>query len=360
MSRHRDYGETPEDWLHYLSDMTKYLAPHIRSLKARIRSVESELGQVSMFLGSTCSVDNSYANLVDGHFACLSESKPFELDLGSGDILFQGDNQWTARCQLPPPERDILLHLTLMGDHDKIFDDSGEDEEGDGMLRPLKCSLYHSLQDNFFRGTDLRGMQELNSGRALESLVAGAVVLASHREKFCGVKFPAFLGRQLYELGVVDNIDAEVDIPSNHAKNASTIPFLSVPNTEWPSSFVDAWRGSGAQFGNLCCVADSDRVSGDSERSEYGFVASEAGKDACILSGECRDDKEPLDGQSLVNVLQRVPGNSSIHLVVVRKLQDSYFRDLPDPASAACVALASNALTFIAFRKRASWRNSRS
>ncbi|EGZ09867.1 hypothetical protein PHYSODRAFT_305242 [Phytophthora sojae] len=293
MSRHRDYGETPEDWLHYLSDMTKYLAPHIRSLKARIRSVESELGQVSMFLGSTCSVDNSYANLVDGHFACLSESKPFELDLGSGDILFQGDNQWTARCQLPPPERDILLHLTLMGDHDKIFDDSGEDEEGDGMLRPLKCSLYHSLQDNFFRGTDLRG-------------------------------------RLLYELGVVDKIDAEVDIPSNHAKNTSTIPFLSAPNTEWPSSFLDAWRGSGAQFANLCRVADSERI-------DFRFVSSE-----CGLSGECKDRKGSLDVRTLISVLDRVPSSSSIHLVVVRKLHDTYFGNLGDPAVPSNALVSAN------------------
>lgn len=79
MNRHRDYGETPEDWLRYLSDMTGYLASYIRSLKD---SIEFELGQVSLVIGSSCRVDNNYANLVDGHLACLSELKPFKLDLG--------------------------------------------------------------------------------------------------------------------------------------------------------------------------------------------------------------------------------------------------------------------------------------
>ncbi|KAF1777773.1 Kelch-type beta propeller [Phytophthora cactorum] len=66
----------------------------------------------------------------------------------------------------------------------------------------------------------------------LESLVAGAVVL-SHREKFRGVKIPAFLGRLLYEVGVGKDIDAEIELPLNHAKNSSTMAYLSPPNTEW-------------------------------------------------------------------------------------------------------------------------------
>ncbi|KAF4036678.1 hypothetical protein GN244_ATG11389 [Phytophthora infestans] len=112
----------------------------------------------------------------------------------------------------------------------------------------LAFSAAHAAAKSIISG---KVKHNTNGDAALESLIAGAIVLASRREKYRGVLLPAFLGRLLYELGVGKDIDTEVKLPSNHAKNSSTVSYLSSPITELPTTILEMWQDSGAHFASL-------------------------------------------------------------------------------------------------------------
>ncbi|ETP30941.1 hypothetical protein F442_20148 [Phytophthora nicotianae P10297] len=161
-----------------------------------------------MLTGSSFRVRDT-VNLIDGHFGCLEDSESFDLYLGWSGLL-KGSEKWGYISRFQRMENDILLYMTLMGDH-KLEQST---------LRPLHAPVHMVLKDTFFRdGSIINSVTKSNNGPNLETLLAGAVVLASHRGQFGGAKFPEFLGRLLYELGVVGEIDRVVNIPSNHDKD---------------------------------------------------------------------------------------------------------------------------------------------
>ncbi|ETP02779.1 hypothetical protein F441_20208 [Phytophthora nicotianae CJ01A1] len=164
-------------------------------------------------------------NLIDGHFGCLEDFESFDLYLDWSGLL-KGSEKWGYIGRFQRMENDILLYMTLMGDH-KLEQST---------QRPLHAPVHMVLKRTFFRdGSIINSVTKSNNGPNLETLLAGAVVLASHRGQFGGAKFPEFLGRLLYELGVVGEIDRVVNIPSNHDKDNVVIPFLSPTNMEWPN-----------------------------------------------------------------------------------------------------------------------------
>ncbi|GMF32112.1 unnamed protein product [Phytophthora lilii] len=169
----------------------------------------------------------------------------------------------------------MLLHLTLMGDHNYAGNTiKGNDSSGEGatksILRPL--------------GQPLKIVQRSNSGINLEALVAAAVVLASHRGGYYGVNFPLFLGRLLYELGMGPGIDSAVDLPMSQKTNNYMVPYLSMPNTEWPKWFLKDWRKTPAFFAIFSRTPDAERI----ELKVYDD-SSECKEHELYLSGECKD-----------------------------------------------------------------------
>ncbi|KUF85650.1 Cleavage and polyadenylation specificity factor subunit 4 [Phytophthora nicotianae] len=195
-------------------------------------------------------------------------------------------------------------------------------EEGE-LLRPVNVPLHVVLQDKFFRDADCSNISTRKNGAStLESLVTGAVVLASHREKFYGVKSPEFVGRFLYEMDVVADIDTVMNPPSNHDKNAAVIPFLSPPNREWPPQFLQTWNGDGTRFAAMYCTANTADI-------DFSFHSrDENGR--CALSGACKD-QETLTLSTLKEILESLHEDASIHLVMVRKLKEAYFVNVAPP-----------------------------
>jgi hypothetical protein len=134
--------------------------------------------------------------------------------------------------------------------------------------------------------------QKANDSMTLETIVAAAVVVASRRGGFYGARFPAFLGRLLNELDVVDDIDNVTDLPSG-MKEDEVVPFLSMPNTEWPEEFVEQWKDSDAQFANMIRTADKHNI----DFEVLPNILSRTGDgDTMFLSGKCKDRVDCLWG----------------------------------------------------------------
>ncbi|ETL26725.1 hypothetical protein L916_19657 [Phytophthora nicotianae] len=264
--------------------MTARLSTVIRDLKVQQRPNEFNLSQASMLTGSSFHVRDT-VNLIDGHFGCLEDFESFDLYLGWSGLL-KGSEKWGYIGRFQRMENDILLYMTLMGDH-KLEQST---------QRPLHAPVHMVLKRTFFRdGSIINSVTKSNNGPNLETLLAGAVVLASHRGQFGGAKFPEFLGRLLYELGVVGEIDRVVNIPSNHDKD-------------------NTWNGDGARFASMHRRPSFDNI-------DFSFFSSDE-NERCVLSGVCVD---PVLNtlKAFKAVLTSIHEDALIHIVVVRTGSES-------------------------------------
>ncbi|ETN16473.1 hypothetical protein PPTG_05675 [Phytophthora nicotianae INRA-310] len=163
-----------------------YMEPNLQLYRFIVAALSGE----GRFHGQASRIDFSRVkdtlNLIDGHFGCLEDSESFDLYLGWSGLL-KGSEKWGYIGRFQRMENDILLYMTLMGDH-KLEQST---------LRPLHAPVHMVLKDTFFRdGSIINSVTKSNNGPNLETLLAGAVVLASHRGQFGGAKFPEFLGSE--------------------------------------------------------------------------------------------------------------------------------------------------------------------
>ncbi|TMW61879.1 hypothetical protein Poli38472_010942 [Pythium oligandrum] len=273
------------------------------------RSEEFELGQFALFLCTTFKLAEKHANLIDSHFARLDDRDPIDLTIGSDNNLCVGNVAWEARCVFPSPDDDMLLCLSLTG--------------GPG-FQPLKKPLHKMMetpanrQRMYYTNVNVK----TNDGMALEALVSAAMVLASHKGGVGGVAFPAFLGALLFQLGVT-RTDEPTALPVVLNKKSGTgtaniiVPFLSAPNVEWPLWLLEDWQSLGARLDNLHRTVNETRI-------DFRIGSG-------VISGECKDYSDALKIDVIKGILERIPDDSSIHIVVTNKLQDSYF-NAEDPS----------------------------
>ncbi|KAK1935235.1 hypothetical protein P3T76_011001 [Phytophthora citrophthora] len=57
-------------------------------------------------------VMDAKVNLMDGHSGQLSEQRTFELYLDANGLR-KDNKRWKCRSVMPPPQEDLLLHLTM-------------------------------------------------------------------------------------------------------------------------------------------------------------------------------------------------------------------------------------------------------
>ncbi|ETM33188.1 hypothetical protein L914_19544 [Phytophthora nicotianae] len=134
MSENGHFESTPASRIEYLTGMTARLSTVIRDLKVQQRPNEFNLSQASMLTGSSFHVRDT-VNLIDGHFGCLEDSESFVLYLGWSGLL-KGSEKWGYIGRFPRMENDILLYMTLMGDH-KLEQST---------LRPLHAPVHMVLK----------------------------------------------------------------------------------------------------------------------------------------------------------------------------------------------------------------------
>jgi hypothetical protein len=160
---------------------------------------------------------------------------------------------------------------------------------------------------------------ETNSGMEFECLLAASVCIASHMQGLSGIPVADFVYELLFELfsTATPPTDREAlkslldDSLNNH-----TIPFLSIPNCSWPDALYSLPK---TKFGYLERCKNSDGID---------IVATEAEtptKEHVLLTGESKNHKAPLTGTLMSCILEKAGRyKSRIHIIITRKLQDSY------------------------------------
>ncbi|KAH7472192.1 uncharacterized protein KRP23_9187 [Phytophthora ramorum] len=228
------------DVVEYTDRMAAALADTIGP-RERFSSEAFRVGQTCILLGASYGdddlVDNSAkfddaGRLISDHFARLRERKAFELILGNENNpskFADGKVPWKCQSELPTPKEDPLLHLCLSGGKDfcALRDSSSTPVPFTRAFAETESAGYSvlsSLKDNESAYKMIR----------LEMLIAGAIVVSSHRNGLAGIAFPTFFSALLYELGIQSSPDLQLKFPANAVGTVLplTIPFLAPPKLE--------------------------------------------------------------------------------------------------------------------------------
>uniref|UniRef100_K3X2Q2 Uncharacterized protein n=1 Tax=Globisporangium ultimum (strain ATCC 200006 / CBS 805.95 / DAOM BR144) TaxID=431595 RepID=K3X2Q2_GLOUD len=123
----------------------------------------------------------------------------------------------------------------------------------DSEVQPIPLSqALSTVQQTIRELNDKANLLAYGDAVQLEALAVGAVVLASHSGGFAGMRFDAFFGALLYELGMRTAPNEPIVFPVASV-NDMIVPFLSPPNVEWPC-FLPAELN----LGNLAKMMNND------------------------------------------------------------------------------------------------------
>jgi hypothetical protein len=228
---------------------------------------------------------------------------------------------WDPHSLFPAVEDDALLFLAFLGGryHSAFQSESGiVVPYGFFLLRSLKETTRSSF------GVDYgNSAQSTNDGMFLEAVLASVVCLASHSMGIGGAAFAPFMKSLVYHLQVREDTEATAvqieNIDLFTGMSQFTVPFLTPPNTNWPE-FVT--KLPGGNFGNLKRTKNSDGV----DLGCYSVADKKLG-----IYGESKDYSKNLDGATVAGILQKIPMETKLHLVLVKRLQASYFRKATIP-----------------------------
>ena len=286
------------------------LALSIKGVK-RIKNDNSGFflnGQVALFLSASfidtsTEINDENSLLIHRHFANLSEVNPFALYLEGGDLKTDDLKIWRPTVMFSLRD-DILLFLSLMGGYQNYA------IEEKATRIPFVTALDKLLK-KFNAGKILlsNSRQSSKDGLKLESLLSGAIVLASHANGFEGISIPRLLGELCYELKLSQSPATLIDLPQEFFDILNTnIPFLGPPNQTWPEY-----------------IKNKGLVLGECERpgnsSMIDFKMSGGS-----LTGECKDYGCTLNISTIQQILHRVPSDCRAHLVLTNTLQNSYYQ----------------------------------
>lgn len=232
-----------------LSALVEFLAPKLRRVK-NCRSHEFAVGQLALLLGGTCAEMDESMSLVDGHYARIGETGPLELSRMEEGVLLHNGSPYVCHFSFSEPERDMLLHLTLL---------SGVDSQDGVKFQPLPAPVDQLLRD---KDVQKRLGLKCTRDRLDSNILVASVVHASRRGGVRGLTLPKFLGGLLYNLCVRDTLET-MELPCDGKRsdvNQLVIPFLSSLDAQWPILFLNDMEGGGLEFANLSCVDGAEDI----------------------------------------------------------------------------------------------------
>jgi hypothetical protein len=304
-------------------------AKKVISDKGIFRTFDGCLGQLRLFLYS------SYRNaisekiesagvdpiLIHKHFAV-------SLDAFDRDITIDEAGQWKAQAIFPDIQHDVLMYLILMGCPRQpcfmLNVETRNDKLLTSALKRVPIRVFELAKNNARcvrqSAPGYQGPQAVNDGMKLEAITAGAICVASHMGGVGGILFLDFLKQLVYELSFPDEytIDSPRDINFGydfatgglcHSFCNIRIPFLSPPNQIWPK-YLNLIRG--VLVGNMKRTLNKD---GCDVRFDNFTI-------------ECKDRADSIDSSELKKIIKKV--TSAVNVVVVNKLQKSYFQSTGD------------------------------
>lgn len=259
------------------------------------RSKWFRIGQICLFFPHSFA-DRKWGRFTDGHYATLKEHTPFELRHNPAGKLVKNDETepWKSLTALPPVEKDVLLYLSFTGGR---------------MFRALASStsrpipFHRALSDAEKDTRPLICFQKANQTLRLEAIVAGSIVIASHKNGLAGIAFGAFFSALMYELGLQDSPDALAEFPA--PIRGEMVSFLAPPNAPWPSFLLQM-----LPLKDLNVQRHGDRI-------DINFSVK--------FSAECQCYRKPIDRGCVMSMLARVPESRSAHLIITNQpLKDCF------------------------------------
>ena len=248
------------------------------------------------------------------------ENEDFVLQLKLGKLYKKNSNlnqKWVPWLSFPAPNDDILSFLCIMGN------------KGYYPICEPKTTTRIPFRSSFREMKELQNIQQIsfkvrcenphalsNTGLELEAISTAILSLYSHYEGLSGIEFGKFLSHVLYELECLESssylISSQNEVYT--AFSQIIIPYLSAPSIPWPQELLNF----GYNFYNLRRSVNSEMI--DFRTSTFPF-----GPKKHILSGECKDWSSEIGCDDLEDILVRIPYNSVIHLVFLRKMRPGYY-----------------------------------
>ncbi|EPZ36325.1 hypothetical protein O9G_006268 [Rozella allomycis CSF55] len=144
----------------------------------------------------------------------------------------------------------------------------------------------------------------------LEAISSAAFVLASRSNGLGGITLNNFMRVLVYELSIKDHIPDSIRFPLElESFGRIIVPFLSVPNVEWP---LLNWEG--VKMSNFTRTRNDDQI-------DCKFPLDENN----IISIEVNNRIEPFGTPLLESSFKNIPCNSKIHFIVLNKLVRRFY-----------------------------------
>jgi hypothetical protein len=271
--------------------------------------------------------DYDEKSLINSHFACLSEnswSKRLSLVRRGNKIVVN----WKPYSVMPTPSEDLLLHLLLTGlPMVPAFAEcvgSGDDMN----LREVSLSQFMNdyFSSPYHRSHSLpfgNANQKTRNGDLLESIGSTAICVASHVDGYQGSSLLKLLDRLIYLLTGTGMSPSATKQRFGSIANNMWIPFLSVPDCRWPGFLKP---DNGFWMGTMTRTSNSEMIDGKFDLYTAS-LATAARKLVLLQNGGSFEFKNHgvVDGREFVKILMNIPEGSVLHIVITRKMQDSYF-----------------------------------
>ncbi|ETP23400.1 hypothetical protein F441_03489 [Phytophthora nicotianae CJ01A1] len=310
----------------YLDEMVKELANKFANSE-KFMSEFFRMGQVYLFLGGSyfkedpsCKMvrDDIKRHLITDHFAHFYEFELFQLwfpwHFSPTDQELSTAPVWECNIALPKPDQDALLHLCLTSSKDFI------PLRDVNMAQIPFCKAFASVESNtyVYSITANNAFYYPSKNMRLEMVVAGAVIIASHRNGLAGIVFADFFSSLLYELGMQSTLDQRIEFPESIQELVSsfTVPYLAPPNLEWPGSLMRSKLNLG--------MLGVERAKDGTDIKLGGGISIECNWQVPTFTHyNFRWFVKKLDFSIVWSILERVPSESSIHLVITQRLPKS-------------------------------------
>eukprot|EP01031_Cornospumella_fuschlensis_P028375 gene28375-34258_t len=323
-----------------LDRILESMAAKVYDAKKQMVSREGVRGQLAMqcnichgglspsqpLSGSARNLRGNSHHFVNCHFAHLQDSNFLDVCMDGSELAKMGCRTlWDPTGVFPDPATHALLYLCLGG----AFHDYLGKAIHDGAARGLNT---FSAFDFICQTASLDAGNRVapsRPGDKLEALTAAAVAVASRRHGVAGIALGHFLRCLVEELAVDGRVASSgketsslqvcwEQEPALGAFQHLQVPYLPPPNSRWPASLSAL---AGGCFGSLSRVKHTERVD----------FRVEAAAGASGLTGECNRFEHPVSLDALKGFVARaLSKEEAVHLIVVSKLQQTYFSSRQD------------------------------
>ncbi|KAI8914459.1 hypothetical protein EDD86DRAFT_199387 [Gorgonomyces haynaldii] len=279
-------------------------------------------GQLRLFHNAFHPINQEryHNSMTHHHFAILpfeGEDRNFALN---SDMTFQKTpkgyhrgQEWSLTTVFPKVKDDILLYLTLMGG--KGFHAFYQNSSPVTYLTFLK-GIKEDNKSLAVDGESQNIHQISNNGMDLEVHATALLCYSSHLNGLSGISLPRFLAHLCRQLSF-GGPEMIAEIPMHDVHQQIIIPYLSPPNTEWPTDLPRA----GLNLAGIHRTKNINQLDALACRGPFDNDVKDM-KDVkeVVFTVECKDHTTALDAETSRMVMDKVPEKSPLHFVFCRNV----------------------------------------